>query len=220
MRLVLRLKHMSIRTEDTYVHWVRRFILFHHKRHPQEMGAPEIRAFLAHLAFHDQVAASTQNVALNALVFLYRYVLKQAFPDLEEIERAKRPGRIPVVLAREEVSRVLAHLTGTPHLMASLLYGAGLRLMECVRLRVQDLDFAYYHITVHEAKGAKGRVTMLPHPDRAGTPGAQGRQYDDDLHTRAAARWARGTQSARSALSSVTHRPRSLSPPLKPAPGE
>jgi len=162
MRLVLRLKHMSIRTEDTYVHWVRRFILFHHKRHPQEMGAPEIRAFLAHLALHDQVAASTQNVALNALVFLYRYVLKQTFPDLEEIERAKRPGRIPVVLTREEVPRVLAHLTGTPYLMASLLYGAGLRLMECVRLRVKDLDFAYHQITVHEGKGAKGRGTMLP----------------------------------------------------------
>jgi len=162
MRLVLRLKHMSIRTEDTYVHWVRRFILFHHKRHPQEMGAPEIRAFLAHLALHDQVAASTQNVALNALVFLYRSVLKQTFPDLEEIERAKRPGRIPVVLTREEVLRVLTHLTGTPHLMASLLYGAGLRLMECVQLRVKDLDFAYHQITVREGKGAKDRVTMLP----------------------------------------------------------
>ncbi len=111
---------------------------------------------------HEKVAASTQNVALNAMVFLYRYVLKQAFPDLEEIERAKRPGRIPVVLTREEVSRVLAHLTGTPHLMASLLYGAGLRLMECMRLRVKDLDFAYHQITVHEAKGAKGRLTMLP----------------------------------------------------------
>jgi integron integrase len=162
MRLVLRLKHMSIRTEDTYVHWVRRFILFHHKRHPQDMGATEIRAFLSHLAVHAQVAASTQNVALNALVFLYRHVLKQAFPELEEIERAKRPGRIPVVFTREEVSRVLAHLQGTPRLMASLLYGAGLRVMECARLRVKDCGFAYQQITIHDGKGAQDRVTVLP----------------------------------------------------------
>ena len=162
MRLVLRLKHMSIRTEDTYVHWVRRFILFHHKRHPQDMGATEIRAFLSHLAVHAQVAASTQNVALNALVFLYRHVLKQAFPELEEIERAKRPGRIPAVFTREEVSRVLAHLQGTPRLMAGLLYGAGLRLMECARLRVKDCDFAYQQITIHDGKGAQDRVTVLP----------------------------------------------------------
>jgi integron integrase len=162
MRLVLRLKHMSIRTEDSYVHWVRRFILFHHKRHPYDMGAPEIRAFLAHLALNEHVAASTQNVALNALVFLYRHVLRQPFPELGEIERAKRPGRIPVVFTREEVARLLAYLSGTPHLMASLLYGAGLRLMECVRLRVKDLDFAYHQITVREGKGAQDRVTMLP----------------------------------------------------------
>ncbi len=162
MRLVLRLKHMSIRTEDTYVHWVKRFILFHHKQHPQDMGAPEIRAFLGHLALDDHVAASTQNVALNALVFLYRDVLRQPFPELGEIERAKRPGRIPVVFTREEVSRLLTHLTGTTHLMASLLYGAGLRLMECIRLRVKDLDFAYHQITVREGKGAQDRITMLP----------------------------------------------------------
>jgi len=158
----MRLKHMSIQTEDTYVHWGRRFILFHHKRHPQDMGATEIRVFLSHLAVHAQVAASTQNVALNALVFLYRHVLKQAFPDLEEIERAKRPGRIPVVLTREEVSRVLAHLQGTSRLMASLLYGAGLRVMECARLRVKDCDFAYQQITIHDGKGAQDRVTVLP----------------------------------------------------------
>src|SRR6266446_414150 len=162
MRLVLRLKHMSIRTENTYVHWVRRFILFHHKRHPQDMGATEIRAFLSRLAVHAQVAASTQNVALNSLVFLYRHVLKQAFPDLEEIERAKRPGSIPVVFTREEVSRVLAHLQGTPRLMASLLYGAGLRVMECARLRVKDCDFAYQQITIQDGKGAQDRVTVLP----------------------------------------------------------
>ncbi len=139
MRLVLRLKHMSIRTEEAYVLWVRRFILFHHKRHPKDMGAQEIRAFLAHLAVHDHVAASTQNVALHALVFLSRAVLKQDFPALGKIERAKRPRHVPVVFTREEVSCVLAHLNSMPHLRASLLYGAGVRLMECVRLRVKDV---------------------------------------------------------------------------------
>jgi integron integrase len=168
MRLVLRLKHMSIRTEDTYIYWVKRFILFHQKRHPTDMGALEIRAFLAYLALEGHVAASTQNVALNALVFLYQDVLHQVFPELGEIERAKRPGRIPVVWTREEVSQVLAQLVGTPRLMASLLYGAGLRLMECVRLRVKDLDFAYQQITVREGKGAQDRVTILPQSLQAG----------------------------------------------------
>ncbi len=158
MRLVLRLKHMSIRTEEAYVLWVRRFILFHHKRHPKDMGAQEIRAFLAHLAVHDHVAASTQNVALNALVFLYRAVLKQDFPELGKIERAKRPRHVPVVFTREEVSCVLAHLNGMPHLMASLLYGAGLRLMECVRLRVKDVDVASHQITGQDGKGAHARA--------------------------------------------------------------
>ena len=115
MRLVLRLKHMSIRTEDTYVHWVRRFILFHHKRHPQEMEALEMRAFLAHLALHDQEAALTQNVALNALVFLYRHVLKQTLPDLEESERAKRSGRVPVV-------RTVQELLGHKDVSTTMLY--------------------------------------------------------------------------------------------------
>jgi integron integrase len=162
VRIVLRLKHMSLRTEDTYVAWIRRFILFHRKRHPKEMGAPEIRAFLAHLAVHEHVAASTQNVALNALLFLYRHVLKQDFPDLGEIERAQHRRRIPTVFTREEVQALLAQLRGTTHLMASLLYGAGLRLMECVRLRVKDLDFAYHQITVRAGKGGQDRVTMLP----------------------------------------------------------
>ena len=162
MRLVLRLKHMSHRTEETYVLWARRFILFHHKRHPKDMGAQEIRNFLTHLAVHDQVAASTQNVALQALVFLYRAVLKQDFPALGDIERAKRSRQVPVVFTREEVSGVLAQLKGMPSLMASLLYGAGLRLMECVRLRVKDIDFASHQLTVHDGKGAQDRVTMLP----------------------------------------------------------
>jgi integron integrase len=161
-REVLRLKHMSLRTEEAYLSWVRRFILFHDKRHPKDMGAPEIRAFLSHLAIQGKVAASTQNGALNALVFLYRHVLRQPSPDLADLERAKRPRRVPTVFTREEVQAVLAHLSGIPHLMASVLYGAGLRLMECVRLRVKDLDFAYHQLTVREGKGAQDRVTMLP----------------------------------------------------------
>jgi integrase len=159
MRAVLRLKHMSFRTEEAYVSWVRRFILFHDKRHPKDMGAEEIRAFLIHLAVQDKVAASTQNSALNALVFLYRHVLKQPFPDLGEVERAKRPRRVPTVFTVEEVTTVLAQLTGVHRLMASLLYGAGLRLMECVRLRVKDVDFAYHQITVRDGKGQQDRVT-------------------------------------------------------------
>jgi|SRR5712691_9947907 len=162
MRLVLRLKHRSIRTEEAYVLWAKRFILLHHKRHPKDMGAQEIRAFLAHLAVHDHVAASTQHVALNALVFLSRAVLKQDFPELGKIERAKRPRHVPVVFTREEVSRVLAHLTGIPQRMASLLYGADLRLMACGRLRVKARDVAYHHIVVHDGKGAQDGVTMLP----------------------------------------------------------
>jgi integron integrase len=162
MRQVIRLKHMSIRTEEAYVSWVRRFILFHDKRHPGDMGAQEIRAFLIHLAMHEKVAASTQNSALNALVFLYRHVLKQPFPEIGEIERAKRPRRVPTVFTREEVTTVLAQLTGVHRLMANLLYGAGLRLMECVRLRVKDVDFAYQQITVRDGKGEQDRVTVLP----------------------------------------------------------
>src|SRR5712692_5389500 len=170
MRHVLRLKHLSIRTEKAYVQWAKRFILFHHKRHPADMGAPEIRTFLTHLAVQGQVAASTQNVALQALIFLYRHVLKQPFPELEEIEHARKSRRVPVVFARQEVTKVLAHLAGTPHLMASLLYGSGLRLMECVRLRVKDVDFAYHQLTVRDGKGAQDRVTMLP---QSGEPGLQ-----------------------------------------------
>jgi integron integrase len=162
MRDVLRLKHMSLRTEEAYVTWVKRFILFHHKRHPADMGAPEIRAFLTHLAVHGKVAASAQNGALSALLFLYKHVLKQPFPELGEIERAKRPQRMPTVFTQEEVKAVLAQLSGMNYLMASLLYGAGLRLMEYLRLRVHNLDFAYHQITVRDGKGAQDRVTMLP----------------------------------------------------------
>jgi hypothetical protein len=155
MREVLRLKHLSFRTEEAYIGWVKRFILFHDKRHPKDMGAAEIRAFLAYLATHEHVAASTQNGALNALLFLYRSVLQQPFPHLEDIERAKRPRRLPTVFTRNEVHAILTRLTGMPHLMAGLLYGAGLRLMECVRLRVKDVDFTYYQITVRDGKGPR-----------------------------------------------------------------
>jgi site-specific recombinase XerD len=162
MREVLRLKHMSYRTEEAYVSWVKRFILFHHKHHPKDMGAEAIRTFLIHLAVQEKVAASTRHSALNALVFLYRHVLKQPFPALGEIERAKRPRRVPTVFTMDEVTAGLARLTGVHRLMASLLYGAGLRLMECVRLRVKDIDVAYHQVTVRDGKGQQDRVTVLP----------------------------------------------------------
>jgi integron integrase len=162
VREAMRLRHMSYRTEEAYVNWIRRFIFFHNRRHPKDMGADEVRAFLSHLAVHLHVAASTQNVALNALLFLYRHVLRQEFPEIGEIERAKRPRRLPTVLTREEVTAMLTQLKGTHRLMASLLYGSGLRLMECLRLRVKDLDFAYQQLTVRDGKGAQDRVTMLP----------------------------------------------------------
>ena len=161
MRNVMRLKHMSLRTEEAYVSWVKRFILFHAKRHPTDMGADEIRAFLTHLAVQGKVAASTQNGALNALLFLYRHVLRQPFPDLEGIERAKRPQRIPTVFTAEETQAILAQLSGTTRLMAGLLYGAGLRRMECVRLGVKDVDFAYQQITVQELLGHQDVSTTM-----------------------------------------------------------
>ena len=162
VRQQIRLKHYSIRTEAAYVQTVKRFILFHQKRHPREMGAPEIRQYLSHLATHGQVSASTQNQALSALLFLYREVLGWELTYVDGIERAKRPQRVPVVLSREEVRRLLAQLAGTEHLLASLLYGAGLRVMECVRLRVKDVDFAYQQLIVRDGKGEKDRRTMLP----------------------------------------------------------
>lgn len=164
VRSTIRLRHYSIRTEEAYVNVIRRFILYHRKRHPREMGADEIRQYLSHLATDGNVAASTQNVALAALLFLYREVLLIDLPLIEGVERAKRPRRIPVVLTVEEIKRVRAELTGTHHLMASLLYGAGLRLMECVRLRVKDLDFYYRQIIVRDGKGEKDRRTILPQP--------------------------------------------------------
>lgn len=164
VRAAIRLRHYSIRTEEAYVGCIRRFILFHHKRHPQEMGVDEIRQYLSHLAIDGNVAASTQNVALSALLFLYKEVLHVELPLIEGVERAKRPQRVPVVLTPDEVKRVLALITGTHRLMASLLYGAGLRLMEAVRLRVKDVDFDYKQITVRDGKGEKDRRVMLPEP--------------------------------------------------------
>ena len=162
MRDVMRLKHYSLRTEKSYCDWVERFIRFHRMRHPREMAAQEVEAFLTDLARRQNVAPSTQNQALSALLFLYKQVLKEEIGWLGNVERAKKPTRLPVVLTRDEVHKVFGHLRGTPRLMAGLLYGSGLRLMECVRLRVKDIDFGYARITVRDGKGAKDRVTMLP----------------------------------------------------------
>jgi len=162
VRAVIRRKHYSIRTEEAYVDWIKRYIFFHDKRHPQEMGERELEQFLNDLAVQKKVAASTQNQALSALVFLYREVLGQEIGWLDNLERAKQPERLPVVLTETEVRHVLAHVEGRHWLMASLLYGAGLRLMECSRLRVKDIDFEYRQITVRDGKGQKDRVTMLP----------------------------------------------------------
>src|SRR6202163_846778 len=162
VRDVMRLKHYSLRTERTYCDWIERFIRFQKLRHPRDMGEAELSTFLTHLARDGKVAASTQNQALSALLFLYKEVLKQEIGWLENVERAKKPTRVPVVLTRDEVHRVFGYLHGSPRLMAGLLYGSGLRLMECVRLRVKDIDFGYARITVRDGKGAKDRVTMLP----------------------------------------------------------
>jgi integron integrase len=162
VRDVIRRRHYSIRTEQVYIDWIKRFILYHNKRHPKEMAEEEVAAFLTHLARDRNVAPSTQNQALSALLFLYKDVLKQEIGWLENVERAKKPSRLPVVLTRSEIKRVFAHLHGTPKLMAGLLYGSGLRLMECVRLRVKDIDFELAQITVRDAKGGKDRITMLP----------------------------------------------------------
>jgi integrase len=153
VRAAARLRHYSRRTEAAYVAWIRRYIFFHGKRHPAEMGAAEVTRFLTSLAVEGHVAASTQNQALSALLFLYRDVLEVDLPWLDEVVRAKRPERLPVVLTREEVAAVLRPLTGTSRLMASLLYGSGLRLLECCRLRVQDIDFARNQIVVRGGKG-------------------------------------------------------------------
>ena len=161
VRDVLRLKHYSYRTEQSYVDWIKRFILFHHKRHPQDLGRAEIEAFLTYLAVEGNVAASTQNQALSALLFLYREVLRIELDGPLDAIRAKKPARLPIVLTRAEVHQVIEGMTGTYQLMAKLLYGSGLRLMECVRLRVKDIDFEQREIIVRDPKGGHERVTML-----------------------------------------------------------
>ena len=162
IRTTIRLRGMSYRTEQTYCDWIKRFILFHGKRHPREMGTEEVRAYLAHLVNDRNVAASTQNVALHAILFLYREVLLLPLPPLGDLQPAKKNPRLPVVFTPEEVRDLLAKMTGTKGLMASLLYGTGMRVNEMLRLRVKDIDFAQNQITVRAGKGNKDRVTMLP----------------------------------------------------------
>ena len=162
VRQAIRTRHYSRRTEKAYVAWTRRYILFHGKRHPSEMGAAELTQYLSSLAVQGHVSASTQNQALSALLFLYREVLGDDLPWLDEVVRAKRTGRLPVVLTRDEVRAVIRLLRGTQRLMAILLYGAGLRLLECARLRVKDVDFTRNQIIVRAGKGDKDRATPLP----------------------------------------------------------
>ncbi|MCP4404596.1 MAG: tyrosine-type recombinase/integrase [bacterium] len=158
----IRVKHYSRRTEEAYVNWTRRYILFHNTRHPQEMGVPKIQAFLTHLAVEGHVAASTQNQAFSAILFLYREVLELELEGRIGAVRVKTPQQIPTVLSKEEVRLIMAQLQDKPWLVVSLLYGSGLRAIEGVRLRVKDLDFARCEITVRAGKGAKDRLTMLP----------------------------------------------------------
>jgi integron integrase len=162
VRELIRIRHYSIRTEQAYLQWIKRFILFNDKRHPRQLGADDVTAFLSDLAIRKNVAASTQNQALNAILFLYRDVLKCTLPWLDDVQRAKKPQRLPVVLTRDEVRAVLAQMEGTTWLMAALVYGGGLRLLECLRLRVKDIDFQYRQLTIRDAKGQKDRVTLLP----------------------------------------------------------
>ncbi len=182
MRSALRARHYSRRTEQAYCLWVRRFIRFHDLRHPSQMGEPEINAFLNHLATEGHVSASTQTQALSALLFLYRHVLRRDIGTLDGLIRARTSRRLPVVLTRDEVQRVLAQLDGDLGLIASLLYGSGLRLTECLRLRIQDLDLARGELTVRDGKGGKDRVTMLP--DTLAAPLRRHLARVKDLHTR------------------------------------
>ena len=162
VRLAVRTRHYSPRTEKAYVGWVRRFVQAERGRHPEQMGLAEVARYLAHLAIHDHVSASTQNQAFSALTFLYRDVLERPIEGLENVARAKRPIRVPLVLSRLEIEAILGSVRGTPRLMCALMYGAGLRLLECCRLRIKDVDFERGEIVVRDGKGRKDRVTMLP----------------------------------------------------------
>ena len=182
LRAAIRVRHYSRRTEDAYADWSRRFILFHGKRHPAEMGAAEVNAFLTDLAVRGHVSASTQNQALCALLFLYESVLGQPLGRLGEVVRARRPKRLPVVLSRDEVRRVLAELEGTYRLIGLLLYGSGLRLLECLRLRVKDLDWELNQVVVRGGKGDKDRRTVFPEAVQA--PLAEHLMRVRELHDR------------------------------------
>lgn len=162
LRDAIRTRHYSYRTEQTYVLWSKNYILFHNKRHPQEMGEKEIAEYLTYLATERKVSASTQNQALNALIFLYKHVLNKSIGMIDGVVRAKKPKNLPEVFTKEEAKAVLSQLTGQNWLMANLLYGAGLRLMECHRLRVKDIDFGFRQILIRDGKGQKDRITMLP----------------------------------------------------------
>jgi integron integrase len=162
VRARLRSKHYARRTEQSYIDWITRYVRFHQMRHPRELGVADVSAFLTYLAVDLKVAASTQNQARSAVLFLYREVLGIAIDEVQDVVAAKTPQRLPTVLTKDEVSTVLAALSGEYRLMAQLLYGSGLRLMECLRLRVKDLDFAQRQLTVREGKGEKDRLTMLP----------------------------------------------------------
>ena len=166
VRIALRSRHYSPRTETAYINWIRRFILFHDKRHPAEMAEAEVNKFLTHLAVNEKVSASTQNQALSALLFLYRYVLDRQFGQLGDVVRARQSRRLPVVLTLDEVRAVLSVLKGEQRLIAVLLYGTGMRLMECLRLRVKDIDFGTGEIIIRKGKGDKDRRTMLPEKTR------------------------------------------------------
>jgi len=156
------LRHCSPRTHEAYAHWIKRFVFFHNKRHPREMGEEEIRSFLSYLAEQRHVSASTQNQAFNSLLFLYKHVLNKPLGRIAEVVRARRPKHLPVVLTREEARRIISAMNGAPKLMASLLYGSGLRIQECVRLRIKDIDVQSLSIVVRDGKGEKDRITMLP----------------------------------------------------------
>jgi integron integrase len=162
VRAAIRARHYSIRTEDAYVQWIRRYILFHNKKHPSAMGAEEINEFLTALAVRDNVAASTQGQALSAILFLYKHVLHEEISWMKDLVRASKPRRLPVVFTRSEVVSILGRMSGTERLIAELLYGTGMRVIEAVRLRVKDLEFERNEVLIRDGKGAKDRVTMLP----------------------------------------------------------
>src|SRR2546423_398564 len=159
---VARFRHLSLRTEQAYLNWIKRYILFHRKQHPKDLSVQHVRRFLTHLAVQEKVAAATQNQAFHALLFLYRQVLKIELPEITGVERAQTSRSLPVVFTKQEANAVIAHLRGEDRLIVSLLYGAGLRIMEAVRLRVKDIDFERHEIRVREGKGDKDRLTMLP----------------------------------------------------------